>query len=189
MTTVRWLGLVAIVVLLTVDTLLPRALAAARPAQWSPPIPFENTSGSYWYPADVNGEASQPIADNPVACVYLPAGSAVPTALLDSQLSDAQRVYNCSRVLAGLSGMDSDALAIVDWLRREWLTNTRAWAEMYPRFEELTDAVLAKKVILLDDGSNVVGIETFGSLISRFPKFAGKTPEELAALGVDPAAQ
>lgn len=188
MTLVRWAGAGAVLLVLVADTLLPRALAATRPAQWSPPIPFENTSGSYWYPADVNGTGTQTIADNPVACVYLPQGAPRPTALLESQLSDAQRVYSCTRLLTGLSGMESDALILVDWLRREWLTNTPAWAETYPVFEELPEKVKNKKVILLDDGSNVIGLETFGSLLSRYPKFAGLTAEELAALGVDPNA-
>jgi len=186
MTLVRWAGVGAVLLVLVADTLLPRALAATRPAQWSPPIPFENTSGSYWYPADVNGTGSQTIADNPVACVYLPQGAPRPTALLESQLSDAQRVYSCTRILTGLAGMESDALILVDWLRREWLTNTPAWAETYPVFEELPEAVKNKEVILLDDGSNVIGVETFGSLLTVYPKFAGLTPEELAALGVDP---
>jgi hypothetical protein len=188
MTVSRWVGVLAIVTLLGVDTLLPRALAAARPDQWYPPIPFENTSGSYWYPAEVNGTGEQAIASNPVACIYLPPGYQVPTAILDSQLSDAQRVYNCTRVLSGLSGMDVEAQGVVDWVRREWLLNTRSWAEMYPILEGLPEEVKAKKVILLDDGSNVVGLETMGSLVARFPKFAGKTPEELASLGVDPNA-
>ena len=176
MTITRWMGVLAVLAVLAVDTLLPRALAATRPDQWYPPIPFENTSGSYWYPAEVNGTGEQAIADNPVACIYLPPGYKVPTALLDSQLSDAQRVYNCTRVLSGLSGMDVEAQGIVDWVRREWLLNTRSWAEMYPILEGLPDEVKAKKVILLDDGSNVIGLETMGALVARHPKFAGKTP-------------
>ena len=75
MTLARWAGVGAVVFLLTVDSLLVRSIAAARPEQWSPPIPFDNPQ-SYWWPADVNGTGTQPIAENPVACVYLPQGAA-----------------------------------------------------------------------------------------------------------------
>ena len=174
MTLARWAAVGLVGYLLIVDTIVPRALAAARPDQWSPPIPFENTSGSYWWPADVNGEAVQPIVENPVACVYLPAGAVVPSALLASQLSDAQRVYNCSRIISGLAGADTTAQPIVDWLRREWLTNTPAWSNEYPNLAGMPDAVLDKPVILLDDGSNVIGLETMRSLLERFPVTAGQ---------------
>lgn len=168
MTLSRWLALVAVVLVLTVDSLLVRSIAAARPTQWSPPIPFENPR-SYWYPADVNGTGSQPIAENPVACVYLPQGAKAPSAILDSQLSDPQRVYSCSRLLAGLSGEDGGAQPIVDWLRREWLTNQRAWESVHGYLAEMPDEVLDKKVILLDDGSNVIGFESMRGLLQRYP--------------------
>lgn len=166
----HWIGVGAVLVLLTVDSLLPRAVAYARPAQWSPPIPFENTSGSYWYPADVNGTGEQLIASNPVACVYLPEGSEYPTAIVPSGLSDAQRVYNCTRQLSGLAGADNDAQPLVDWIRREWYSNTPAWTDVYDSLAAMPPGVLAKPVILLDDGSNVKGLETVGSLLQRFPK-------------------
>jgi hypothetical protein len=174
MTVARWAAVALVAYLLVVDTIVPRALAASRPDQWSPPIPFDNSSGSYWWPADVNGEAVQPIARNPVACVYLPAGATAPSALLASQLSDAQRVYNCSRIIAGLAGADTTAQPIVDWLRREWLTNTPAWSNEYPNMAGMPDSVLDKPVILLDDGSNVIGLETMRSLLARFPVTAGQ---------------
>ncbi len=170
MSQARWIGLGIIVFLLTIDSLLPRAVAQARPQEWSPPIPFNNTSGSYWYPAEVNGEAVQPISSAPVACMYLPEGSRVPTAIVPSGLSDAQRVYSCSRLLAGLSGVDAEAQPLVDWLRREWLTNTPAWADVYDGLLSLPDSVLDKPVILLDDGSNVIGLESLRALLARYPK-------------------
>ncbi len=174
MTQLRWIGVGAVVVILMVDSLLPRAIALARPQQWSPPIPFDNTSGSYWWPADVNGSATQPIAKNPLACVYLPAGAAAPSAIVPSGLSDAQRVYACTRQLAGLSGMDTSAQPVVDWLRREWFTNTPAWSAVYDSLAGLPPEVLAKPVILLDEGSNVVGLESLSSLLQRFPRTAGQ---------------
>ena len=47
------------------------------------------------------------------------------------QLSDPQRVYACTRLLAGLAASDAGAQPLVDWLRREWLTNTRQWADVH----------------------------------------------------------
>ncbi|MCF8537527.1 MAG: hypothetical protein K9G28_10210 [Candidatus Nanopelagicales bacterium] len=173
MTLGRWVGLGAVIFLLTVDSLLVRSVAAARPTQWSPPIPFDNPQ-SYWWPADVNGTATQPIAENPVACVYLPQGAAAPSAILESQLSDAQRVYSCSRLLAGLASEDGGAQPIVDWLRREWLANTRAWTDVHGYLSAMPDSVLDKSVILLDDGSNVIGLETMRALLARYPAEAGQ---------------
>jgi hypothetical protein len=170
MTMPRWVGLAAVIMILAVDTLLPRAGSLLRPEMWSPPIPFNNTSGSYWWPAEVNGTGDQPIAGNPMACVYLPEGSLVPTAIVPSGLSDPQRVYACTRQLSGLAGLDAEAQPIVDWLRREWFTNEPAWAAVYDSFANLPDYVLDRPVILLDDGSNVKGIETMRALLARYPK-------------------
>lgn len=175
MTLSRWVGVASVLMLLAVDSVLPRAAAQLRPQLWSPPIPFENTSGSYWWPADVNGTGEQSIASNPIACVYLPEGYPAPTAIVPSGLSDAQRVYACTRQLAGLSGLDTQAQPIVDWLRREWFTNTPAWSAVYDGLASLPPEVLAKPVILLDDGSNVRGIETLGTLLQRYPKMIAES--------------
>jgi len=177
----QWGAIGIVVFLLCIDTIFPRAVASIRPQQWSPANPFDNAR-SYWWPADVNGLASQPIATNPVGCVYLPQTAKVPSALLVSQLSDAQRVYACTRLLAGLAGQDAQAQPLVDWLRREWFTNTPAWSDSYDGLASMPESVLNKPLILLDDGSNVVGLDTMNSLLARFPKFAGKTAEELAAI-------
>ena len=168
MTVARWAAVGGVVLLLTVDPLLVRSVAAARPEQWSPPIPFDNPQ-SYWWPAEVNGTADQPISANPVACVYLPNGAEAPSGLLDSQLSDPQRVYACSRLLGGLAGTELESEPLVSWLRREWLTNSRAWSDVYGNLSEMSDEVLERPVILLDDGSNVVGLESLQSLLARFP--------------------
>jgi hypothetical protein len=163
-----------VIFLLTVDSLLVRSIAAARPEQWSPPIPFDNAQ-SYWWPADVNGTGTQPIAENPVGCVYLPQGAAAPSAILDSQLSDPQRVYACTRLLAGLAASDTGAQPLVDWLRREWLTNTRQWADVHGYLSQMPESVRQKPMILLDDGSNVIGLETVDSLLARYPASAGES--------------
>ena len=168
MTVARWSAVGGVVLLLTVDPLLVRSVAAARPEQWAPPVPFDNPR-TYWWPAEVNGTVNQPIAEVPVACVYLPAGASAPSAILDSQLSDPQRVYSCSRLLGGLTGTELESEPLVSWLRREWLTNMRAWSDVYGYLSTMSDDVLDRPVILLDDGSNVVGLESFRSLLGRFP--------------------
>jgi len=175
MTAARWVGVGSVVVVLVLDSLLVRSVAAARPEQWSPPIPFDNPR-SYWWPADVDGTADQPISANPVGCVYLPAGAKAPSGILESGLSDPQRVYSCTRLLAGLAGEDAGAQPMVDWLRREWLTNERAWEGVYGYLSEMPDAVLDRPVILLDDGSNVTGLESMRSLLGRFPADAWSRP-------------
>jgi hypothetical protein len=114
--------------------------------------------------------------------VYLPNGAKVPSALLASQTSSAQQVYACTRLLAGLAGQDTQAQPLVDWLRREWLTNTPAWSDMYDVLAAMPASVLDKPIILLDDYSNVIGLDSMRSLLQRFPKFAGKTPAELAVI-------
>lgn len=187
MSPARWAGVGGVLILLVVDTMLPRAAAAIRPGQWSPPIPFDNPA-SYWWPADVKDSAVQTIASNPVACVYLPQGAKVPSALTDSPASDAQRVYSCTRIIAGLAGSDTTAQPLVDWLRREWLTNTPAWSDVYDGLVAMPDSVQDKPVILLDEASNVVGLESVRSLLTRFPKFAGRTAEELAIINSERAA-
>jgi len=172
MTLPRWAVVGGVLMVLIVDSLLVRSIAAARPDQWSPPIPFDNPR-SYWWPAEVNGTADQPISRNPVGCVYLPQGAAAPSGILDSQLSDPQRVYSCTRLLAGLSGQDGEAQPIVDWLRREWLTNTRSWDTVHGYLEGMPDEVLDRPMILLDDGSNVIGLEPVRSLLNRYPVTQG----------------
>ena len=172
MSPVRWIALAGVVFLLVIDSLIPRAIAAARPEQWSPPIPFNNPA-SYWWPADVNGTGSQPLSQNPIGCVYLPQGAQVPSALLKSQLSDPQRVYSCTRILAGLAGADFEAQPLVDWLRREWLSNAGAWEPAYDGLAQMPADVLDRPMILLDDGSNVIGLTPLRSLLQKYPRDAG----------------
>ncbi len=168
MTPMRWIAIAAVIYLMVIDSFLPRAISAARPEQWSPPVPFDNPM-SYWSPAEVNGTGNQSIAGNPVGCVYLPQGAKAPSALLVSQLSDPQRVYSCTRILAGLSGQDAQAQPVVDWLRREWLTNQGAWEGVRGYLEAMPDAVKDKQMILLDDGSNVIGLSSIRYLLEKYP--------------------
>jgi hypothetical protein len=54
-------------------------------------------------------------------------------------------------------------------MRREWLTNTPAWTDVYGYLAGMPDEVKRKPVILLDKGSNVIGLESVNSLLQRFP--------------------
>ena len=177
LTLARGATVVVVAYLLVVDGLLPKAAAEVRPAQWPMAGPF---GINYWWPAEVkHNTADQTIAGNPIGCVYLPPGAKVPTVL-----PDGQRLYSCTRLLVGLSGMDTTARPLVDWMRREWLTNTGSWMNEYDWIAGMPEDVRATNLILLDEANNVVGLESIGSLVSRFPKFAGKTPAELAEIGV-----
>jgi len=163
---VGWAAIAGVLYLLVIDSILPRSVALLRPQQWTPPFAYVANENSNWYPAEVNGTSEQSIAQNPVACVYLPAGAPAPTALVEPP--DSQRPYACTRILAGLSGMDSEAQALVDWLRREWNTNTPAWTDEYERINSMPDSVKSKTVILMDSTSNVIGLETVQGLLNRF---------------------
>ena len=167
MTLPRWGAALVVVALLIVDSILPRTVAALRPQQWNPPPRFANNPLSSWWPAEVKMQGDQTIANEPVACVFLPPGATTPSAITD--LPDPQHAYSCTRILAGLSGQDSQAQPLVDWLRREWLTNTPAWNDVYGDLAGLPDEVRRKPIILLDKGSNVIGLEPLASLLARFP--------------------
>jgi len=166
MSIVGWVSVGAIVYLLIIDSIVPRSIAVLRPQQWTPSFAYVANANSNWYPAEVNGSSEQSIAQNPVACVYLPPGAPAPTALVEPP--DSQRPYACTRILAGLSGMDSEAQSLVDWLRREWTTNTPAWTDEYDRINSMPDSVKSKTVILMDSTSNVIGLETVQGLLNRY---------------------
>jgi hypothetical protein len=161
------LAIIAVVYLLTIDTILPRALTLISPQQW----PATNTDPrGYWWPAEVRNTADQSIAANPIGCAYLPQGAEVPSVLVDGQ-----RAYSCTRLLVGLSGMDSSNAGqpLVDWARREWLTNTPAWLDAYPSLLTMPDSVRAKQLILLDVNNRVVGLESVQSLMDKYkPQWA-----------------
>ncbi|MHB1164262.1 MAG: hypothetical protein ACYC3K_03380 [Candidatus Nanopelagicales bacterium] len=174
----RWAGLSAVVFLLVVDTVLPRSVVALRPQQWSPDVAFTNEQ-SNWWPADVRQEPVQAIAGNPVGCVYLPPGAIAPSALTD--VPDPQRAYACTRLLAGLAGADSTAQPLVDWLRREWLTNTPAWTDVYDGLAAMPQSVRSRPLILMDEASNVIGLQSIDSLLDQYSKARVQAAKDAAA--------
>lgn len=168
MTVVRWSGVAGIVFLLTVDGILARAAVYVSPQQW-PDATGENKG--FWWPAEVLTQPEQSIESLPIACAYRPSPGDVPTVL-----PNGQSAYACSRILAGLSGADTTAQPIVDWQRREWLTNTPAWYNEYPGLLEVPEALRRKNFILLDEINTVIGLESVQSFMDRFkPDWAGET--------------
>ena len=62
---------------------------------------------------------------------------------------------------------------LVDWARREWLTNTPAWLDAYPSFLNMPDSVRAKQLILIDVNNRVVGLASVQSLMDKYkPQWA-----------------
>lgn len=161
MTTLRWFAIAGAVMLLIVDTFLPRAVIAFKPSQWP------TTSGDpqpYWWPAEVRATDDQPLTGNPVGCIYLPQGAEKP-----SVLQDGQRAYSCTRLLTGIAGQENAGQGLVQWTLDEWLSNESQWDHYQQYFEQMTPDARSRKVILLDNDSRVVGIETLQSLMDRYP--------------------
>jgi hypothetical protein len=164
LTPVRVGALTGIVFILATDGLLTRAVTYVSPSQW----PSTELSRNYWWPAEVRAVADQSIASNPIGCVYLEPGDELPTVL-----KDGQRMYACTRMLSGLSGMDATAQGLVDFQRREWFTNEEAWLNEYPNLIALPPEVRAKKLILISGNNDVTGLETIDVLLQRYkPEWA-----------------
>lgn len=161
MTSLRWFALGGVVMLLMLDTFLPRALVQLKPNLWPP------TSGDpqpYWWPAEVRATGDQPLASNPIGCVYLPQGAERP-----SVLTDGQRAYSCTRLLTGLAGQNVPDAGLVQWTIDEWLGNESLWDRYHQYFNQMTPEARQRQVILLDNDSRVVGIESLQTLLDRYP--------------------
>jgi hypothetical protein len=148
-----------IVIMLTLDTLLPRAVLQLKPLNW-PGV----TGSPYWYPAEVRDTGDQALSSNPIGCVFLPRGASAPTGLPQGQLA-----YTCTRLLAGVAGVETLAAPIVKWELDEWLQNRSMWNEVHPQFSALSPEIQKRGMILLDGDRQVVGLESLEVLLGRFP--------------------
>ena len=158
--TILGAGMVGIIlVAICLDSLLPRALMQLKPSLW----PSVATS-PYWGPAEVRRTGTQPLATNPIACVYLPAGASKPSAL-----PKGQTAYSCTRVLNGVAGLGTGAAVLTEWELAEWLQNRSLWDDYHARISALPPDIRARSVILMDEGDNVVGLETLAYLLKRYP--------------------
>jgi hypothetical protein len=148
-----------IIIMLTLDTLFPRAVLQLKPANW-PGV----TGSPYWYPAEVRNTGDQALSNNPIGCVFLPRGAIAPTGLPQGQL-----IYTCTRLLAGVAGVEALAAPIVKWELDEWLQNRSMWSEVHPAFSALSPEIQKRALILLDGDRQVVGLESLGVLLNRYP--------------------
>jgi len=148
-----------IVVLLSIDTLLPRAVLQAKPSLWP-----STADSPYWGPAEVRPTGDQPLDRNPVGCVFAPPGAEAPSALPSGQLA-----YACSRMLSGVAGMSRETAVIVDWQLTEWLQNRSLWNEYYVYFTQLPESTRSRTLILMNDDQQVVGLDTLEGLLNRYP--------------------
>lgn len=159
LTVVRVAGIAGVLYLLTIDSLMPRAFTYLSPQQWPSAATGER---GYWWPAEVKSQADQPISGSPIACGYFVQGAQVPSAL-----PNGQTAYSCTRILVGLAGADTTGQPVVDWQRREWLTNTPAWFEEYPGLSGTPEDVRRRNVILMNEINEVVGLDSLQTFLDR----------------------
>jgi len=161
MTLLRWAGVAVIALAMTADTLLPRGLSQLSLAFWAAPDP-ENPP--FWSSAEVKPVAEQPISSLPIACAFLPPGAEFPTGQ-----PDAQSVYNCTRLLVGLGGLEGRVGGLMEWVTSDWLSNGSFWNEWHASIEGASEEARGRRVVLLGNDGSVIGFETLGSLLERFP--------------------
>ena len=146
MTALRWAGAGAIVLVLVVDTLLPRALSALSPLLW-PAV--DSSAPVYWSAAEVKNQASQPISSLPVACIFAPPTSDVPTALPLGQES-----YSCMR-------------GTPIFLQTDWLSQQSNWDEMSELVEGDAENNPGRSVILMNPSGGLAGIGQLDEIVAR----------------------
>jgi len=160
MTPARWAAVGGVVVLLTLDTMLPRALSALSPMLW-PAVDAGNPP--YWSAFEVRDQAEQSTSSLPIACAFAPPQAALPTALPLGQQS-----YNCTRMLLGMTGLESDAAVLVDWLRTDWLSNESHWDDFHGRLVSRAGEIGGRSIVLMNEDGGVAGFTTLGQLTDRY---------------------
>ena len=155
----RGLAIGAVVVLLSVDSILPRALSALSPILW-PAV--DSASPQYWSGAEVNGSASQSVASLPVACLTTPPQSELPTALPFGQES-----YSCTRLLLGLNALEGKSGRLPEWLQTDWFSNRANWNEYFDALNTSTDSIANRTVIQMGANRELVGLQSWSSLLGR----------------------
>lgn len=161
MTMLRWFAIGGVVVLLTLDSILPRALSALSPVLW-PSVDASNPA--YWSGAEVRRTAEQPIGSLPVACLFAPPEVAVPGGLPEGQQS-----YHCTRLLVGLNGMEGRAGLLTSWLLTDWLSNASQWDGIHGALAADEGDLIGRSVILTKPDGSLAGLTTLGALLDRYP--------------------
>ena len=160
MTVLRWMAVGGVVMLLALDTILPRAVSSLSPKLW-PGV--DATSPAYWVPAEVKDQPEQPISSLPVACFFTPPQVSEPTAL-----PLGQQAYTCTRLLTGLNGLEGQAGTVSAWLGTDWQSNRQTWESFYPSLVETTDALSGRTVILMDPEYGVAGLAPWDAVLERY---------------------
>ena len=160
MTPVRWFAVGGVVLALTVDTILPRALSALSPMLW----PTVSTSSpAYWAAAEVKPVADQPISSLPIACAFVPPESDIPTAL-----PLGQEAYTCTRLMMGLTGTEADAHDLAFWLQSDWMSNRSTWVDFYQRISDTAVSLGNRNVLLMKPDGTTAGLASLNSLVQRY---------------------
>lgn len=165
MTMLRWFAIGGVVILLTLDTILPRAISALSPMLW-PKV--DSAAPQYWSAAEVKPTGSQPLSSLPVACLIAPPESSVPTALPKGQES-----YACTRLLLGLNGLEGKGGLLPVWLQTDWMSNQQTWDDFHAGLVDSSGDMRNRMVILMDADGQVVGLTPFGQLLDRYRPMAG----------------
>lgn len=159
MTALRWAGVGAVVLLLTVDTLLPRALSALSPLLW----PAVNANEpAYWSAAEVKNQGEQSLSSLPVACLFAPPATEAPTSLPLGQES-----YSCTRLLIGLSGLEGSMRGTSILLQTDWFSQRSNWDELAPLVAQDAAANPGRSVILMNSNGGLAGIGQLEEIVER----------------------
>jgi len=161
MSVLRWAAAFVVVALLLFDSLLPRAVSALSPLLWKG---VDAAAPVYWSAAEVRDTGQQPLAQNPIACVFAPPESTQPTALPLGQES-----YSCTRLLIGLSGLEGEASIIGDWLLTDWQGQTQSWEQFRDSIDIRSDDIRDRGILIMREDQGLAGLTTVGELIDRNP--------------------
>jgi len=159
MTALRWAAVGGVVAVLMVDTLLPRALSALSPLLW-PSI--DSSAPAYWSAAEVRDQGSQPLSSVPVACMFAPPTSEVPTALPLGQES-----YSCTRLLVGLTGLEGSMRGTPILLQTDWFSQRSNWDELSELVAGDAEANPGRSVILMNPSGGLAGIAQLEEIVGR----------------------
>jgi hypothetical protein len=159
MTAVRWILAASVLVVLTLDTLLPRALSTLSPKLW---VGVDSGAPAYWTAAEVKDRPEQPLASSPVACLFVPPQVAVP-----SSLPLGQESYSCTRLMLGMTGLEGQAGSLVPWLALDWTTQRTHWDEVYPELVAYSTAISERQVISMDTNGGIAGFTTMREILTR----------------------
>jgi hypothetical protein len=159
MTAVRWILAASVLVVLTLDTLLPRALSTLSPKLWAG---VDSASPAYWTAAEVKDRPDQPLSSQPVACLFTPPQTQVPTSLPLGQES-----YSCTRLLLGMTGLEGMDGRLTAWLAQDWTTQRTHWDELYPALAENSSALADRQVISMDTNGGIAGFTTLREILTR----------------------